>query len=399
MLKDNLYGIIEIPIIIVLLFIIDISLRYFGYIFINPNPYFLFIIFVAIRYGINYSLVAGGLSSFFMFLSLYFNVKEDFFKVAVSWEVLKIPLSMLVFGIVVGFFRDMYVQKINIQKDQISLLKNKINSLEEEVRMLKNVTTDLEHKLVLEKNGVSLLIDKLREIEYDNAEDIFNEAIDLISDFISAKSVSIYVLGENDFLRLKVRKGPQFLPNSMPLNKSTVISMAKEFGSANINVLYLTDIEYDFEYEPAMAVSIKSGKRIIGFIVVEIIDPEKMNKNTEIYLRILSDWLSSLLVASEEIENKSIVMDEYERFNKILKEVDERHKKFNIPFSVIRCSYNGNLDINLLKSIIRDTDFLFIKEKEFNIILTSSSETGLERVLKKIKEIPGIKILEAYTKK
>jgi hypothetical protein len=399
--QKKIFGFIEISLVNFLLFFIDITLRYFGYVLINPNPYFLFTLFVSIRYGINLSLYSTLTATLFTFYSIYMYNKEIFFNIVITWEVLKIPLFMLSFGVIVGFFRDMYVQQINELNDKLNLLKEKINLLEEDIRKYKNVTDDLEQKLVLEKKGVSLLVDKLKEIEYDSSEDIFNEAIDLISDFIGAKTVSIYTLSNNDFLRLKVRKGEQFLPNSFDLNKSIVLSLAKEFGSSNINVLFLTETEFEFEYEPAIAVSVKDNNEILGFIIVEIIDPEKINKNTEIYLKILSDWLSTLLAASMELSEKTKDINDLEKFHDILEKIEERRKRFRIPYSVIIAKSTKNISSETLKSFIRDTDFIFFDENTFEIriILTSSSDVGLNRVIKKINEYdPNIKILEEYTK-
>ncbi|WP_206076180.1 hypothetical protein [Marinitoga lauensis] len=246
-----------------------------------------------------------------------------------------------------------------------------------------------------------MLVEKLKDIEYNSSEDIFNETIELISEFIYAKTVSIYTLGKNNFLRLKVRKGPQFLPNSFPMDKSIVISMAKEFGSANANVLYLTEMEYDFEYEPAMAVSIKHDEEILGFIIVEIIDPEKINKNTEIYLKILASWLNTLLLAAQDLtENENKIFKPMEKFNNILEKIEERRERFKIPYSVIIAKYSNDISIDILKTFIRDTDFLFFdeKKKEFRIILTSCAEEGLKRVLNVISKYSGIKVLEAYSK-
>ncbi|MBM7558486.1 hypothetical protein [Marinitoga litoralis] len=399
--QKKIFGIIEIILINFLLFFLDINLKYFGYVLINPNPYFIFNLFVSIRYGINLSLFSGIISTILTFISIYLNSNNDFLNIIITWEVLKIPLFTLSLGVIVGFFRDMYVQQINILSDKVELLKNKINLLEEDIRKYKNVTDDLEQKLVLEKKGVSLLVDRLKEIEYDNSEDIFNEAIDLISDFISAKTVSIYTLSKNNFLRLKVRKGEQFLPNSFDLEKSVVLSLAKEFGSANTNVLFLTESEYNFEYEPAMAVSITENKNVLGFIIVEVIDPEKINKNTEIYLKILADWLSTLLYASTELTEKINTVSVIEKFNDALEKIEERRIRFKIPYSVIIAKSPHKISEENLKSFIRDTDFIFYDETsmEFRIILTLSTDVGLHRVLEKIKNYDqNIEILEAYTK-
>ncbi|SHE27411.1 hypothetical protein SAMN02745164_00048 [Marinitoga hydrogenitolerans DSM 16785] len=401
-LSKNLYKYIEIFIILTFLFVLDLTNKYFGYVFFNPNPYFIFSLFIAVRYGINLTILVGVISTLYVFLSVFFSVKNDFFNVIISWEILKIPLFIFSLGFIIGFFRDIYIQQIELQYDQIKLLKSRIDDLEDDIRKYKNITDDLEHKLILEKQGLSLLVEKLKDIEYNNSEDIFNEAIDLISEFIYAKTVSIYILNKNNFLRLKVRKGEQFLPNSFAVDKSIVISTAKEFGSATSNVLFLTETEFNFEYEPAMAVSITDNNKVLGFITVEVIDPEKINKNTETYLKILSDWLGTLLLASKELnqDNDNTMFYQMKKFNKILEKIEERFKKFKIPYSIISGTYDKKFSVEEIRSFIRDTDFLFLDEKtkEFKIILTSCSAKGLKRVKENLEKYAYINIQEAYSK-
>jgi len=178
--------------------------------------------------------------------------------------------------------------------------------------------------------------------------------------------------------------------------------MAKEFGSANVNVLYLTEMEYDFEYEPAMAVAIKSENVILGFIMVEIIDPEKINKNTETYMKILADWLSTLLLASKELSGneKEVLVYPIDEFERILVKIEERKERFKIPYSVIKLKVSDENSLVKIQSFIRDTDFAFFDEnnKKVNIILTSCSKDGLEKALKRMSGEKDFSILEAYTK-
>ncbi|AEX86202.1 hypothetical protein XO10_08990 [Marinitoga sp. 1135] len=400
--KKGYYGYIELFIIYTLILIVDIYGKYFGYAFIDPNPYFIFSLFIAIRYGINLALVSGFLSTAYLFFSLYIQAKENFTGLIVSWQILKIPLFTFSLSFIIGFFRDMYIQEIENRDERIKVLNEKVKDLENEIRKYKNVTVDLEKKLVLERKGVSLLVERLKEIDYESAEDIFNESIDLIFDFIEATTVSIYTLSKNNFLRMRVRKGPQYLPNSFDIEKSVVISMAKEFGAANVNVLYLTEMEYNFEFEPAMAVSISAGKNILGFVIIELIDPEKVNKNTETYLKILSDWLSTLLMASKELaeSDEEMFIKPYEEFEITLKYIEERRKRFEIPYSIIYFTVTQNVEIEKYRKIIRDTDFVFYdpEDKKGAIILTSCGKTGLKRVLENIEKIKSIKVLEAYSK-
>jgi hypothetical protein len=397
--RKTLYSFLELSIINLIIFILDLLFKNYGYITVNPNPYLILNLYVAIRYGTNIFFASAALSTFFYFLSLHIQYGLNVYLILFSWPVLKIPFFILSLGFLIAFFRDSYVQTINEQEEKIKILSKKIETLEDTIRKYENLTNDLQNKLLLENKGVSIFVDKLKDIEYNNPEDIFNEAVELIYDFIEAKTVSIYTLSNNDFLRLKVRKGPQILPNSFPLEKSKVLSTAKDLGFASASILYLSNVDIDFSFEPAMASKIEHMGKILGVIVIENIDPEKINKNTETYLKILSDWLSNMLYVSSELEEQ-IIKNDLEKFNFIFEKIEERFERFKIPYSFIKAKIKENSNIENIKRFIRETDFVFFDEKnsELKIVLTSCNSKGLKRVLDKLKDFKQIEIEEAYTK-
>ena len=397
--RKTLYSFLELSIINLIIFILDLLFKNYSYITVNPNPYLILNLYVAIRYGTNIFFASAALSTFFYFLSLHIQYGLNVYLILFSWPVLKIPLFILSLGFLIAFFRDNYVQTINEQEEKIKILSKKIETLEDTIRKYENLTNDLQNKLLLENKGVSIFVDKLKDIEYKYPEDIFNEAVELIYDFIEAKTVSIYTLSNNDFLRLKVRKGPQILPNSFPLEKSKVLSTAKDLGFASASILYLSNVDIDFSFEPALASKIEHTGKILGFIVIENIDPEKINKNTETYIKILSDWLSNMLYVSSELEEQ-IIKNDLEKFNFIFEKIEERFERFKIPYSFIKAKIKENSDIENIKKFIRETDFVFVDEKnsELKIVLTSCNSKGLKRVLDKLKDFKRIEIEEAYTK-
>ncbi|ONN27272.1 hypothetical protein XJ44_05705 [Thermosipho affectus] len=390
---------IEIILLNSLLFTFDIIFKYYGYVLSYPNPYCILNIYISIRHGLDMFFFSSTFSLFFYFLSLYIHYNINIFTVIFTWPVLRFPIVLLSMGFITGFFRDSYVQKINEQKTQINLLNEKIKALEKTIEKYKLLTNDLQNKLLLENKGVSLFVDRLKEIEFNNPEDIFNEAVELIYDFVSAITVSIYTLSKNNFLRLKVRKGPQILPNSFPIEKSKIISMANDLGFASVSVLYISDENVDFSMEPIMATKISQRNKTIGFVLIENMDPEKINKNTETYLKLLSDWLSNLLYVSIELEKQTITTD-IEKFKAVFEKIDERFKRFKIPYSLIEASITKDFDISKIKKYIRETDFVFYNplQNKLSILLTSCNSQGLNRVLNKIKTERKLNILEAYTK-
>lgn len=144
-----------------------------------------------------------------------------------------------------------------------------------------------------------------------------------------------------------------------------------------------------------------SGKEenLYGFLIIEDIEEAKINKNTEIYLKMLSDWLGTLIQNALNLSNEyDLVFEDIEKFNEILNELENRRKRFNIPYSVVIAKTLEKIPINELRKFIRETDFLFYDGKNLKLILTASDSNGLAVFLNRLKENKNIEILEAYSK-
>lgn len=401
--QKGIFGIFEITVIFTILFLLDLKLKYFGYVNVEPNPYLIFTIFIAIRYGIRLVLFSTALSTFYTLFSLYIFTKENFISVVFSWEILKIPIFILSFGFIVGFFRDLYVHEIYDKENEIKYLKKKNNELYQTLQKQNILIKDLENKLLLSREFSPLLIRKLKTLRFDNLENILNEAFDTIDRLLAPKSFSIYSLSKNNFLRLKLRKGESKLPNSFPIENSYLISKAMNFGFADIKSLIFEEelLNKNF-HEPLMVSAIYfSGKEenLYGFLIIEDIEEAKINKNTEIYLKMLSDWLGTLIQNALNLSNEyDLVFEDIEKFNEILNELENRRKRFNIPYSVVIAKTLEKIPINELRKFIRETDFLFYDGKNLKLILTASDSNGLAVFLNRLKENKNIEILEAYSK-
>ncbi len=389
-------AIFEIFLINFLIFLTDITFNYYGFLTSDPNPYVLFSIYVSSRYGLFPSLLVGLSSTILTIVSLFIQYGISAQQLIVSWGVLRVPFLILVISVVVGVVRDIKERKIKDLENILQLTESALKDCRNNLEKYESITDNLEKKILLEEKGIAIFTEKLRDLEVYNVEDVFNEAIELIAQFIEAQTISIYVLGKNDFLRLKVRKGPAFLPNSFPLTKSKVISNSVQKGSFSLADLYISSESFDLSYEPALSVPIKRKDKLFGFVLVEIISPEHLNRSSQMYLQVLADWLASTLDISAEL-SEVVITDDITKFLAFFQKINERFEKFGIPYSFIYGKVQNISDFEQVKRSIRETDYLFLTGNEFRIILTSCAQEGLNRVIDILRKIPDITIEEAYT--
>lgn len=401
--SKKFWNILEIITLITILFLIDIRFNYFGYIAVDPNPYLVFTILIAVRYGMRLALFSSTLSYMFTLISIYLMFKEEFFYLIFTWDVLRIPIFLLSFALIIGFFRDLYVNEINSKEMEIYSLKQKNDELSKIIEKQNVLIKNLENKLLLSREFSPLLIRKLKILKLSNLENVLNEVFDTIDKLLEPKSFSIYSISKNNFLRLKMRKGITNLPNSFPIENSYLISKAMQFGYSDIKSIILEEDFLNKNFpEPLMVASIyysNEKESLYGFLIIEDIEEPKINKNTATYLKMLADWTGTLIQNSTNISKDfDLIFEDMKKFDEILNEIENRRIRYNIPYSVIVANTDEPISILELKKFIRDTDFLFYDGRNLKIILTASDSNGLSIFLNRLKEHKKINVLEAYSK-
>jgi len=223
--------------------------------------------------------------------------------------------------------------------------------------------------------------------------------VELISNFIGAENVSIYTLDASGFLRVKVRKGEGILPNSLRPDDSIVIKYALKDGTANINVQIVTDEQGKLPVEPAIASTIKNGDNLIGIIIIEIIDPFKLNKNTETYLKVIGDWFATMLASSQSITHELEILTtnadgtiRIEYYESYFEDYKKRWDRFRMPFSLLKVRTGEVYKEEILK-IKRKMDIVFSEKNEQEVVLTFllgvCDSQGLQKVLERLKNKSG----------
>jgi hypothetical protein len=382
-------------------FIIDLFRGLFGYIHFFPNPYLLITIFTASRHSIVFGLTNSILNVLYQYISIYTNIVKNNGDLSLiySFDFAKYPIVYLVTAFIFGLLKELDTLRIKNAEQQVKDREKIIDDLKEILRRHKDAIQDLKEKLSLENKGISLLVERLREMQISKPEDIYNEGVELISNFIGAENVSIYTLDASGFLRVKVRKGEGILPNSLRPDDSIVLKYALKDGTANINVQIITDEQGKLPVEPAIASTIKNGDNLIGIIIIEIIDPFKLNKNTETYLKVIGDWFATMLASSQSITHELEILTtnadgtiRIEYYESYFEDYKKRWDRFRMPFSLLKVKTGEAHKEEILK-IKRKMDIVFSEKNEQEVVLTFllgvCDSQGLQKVLERLKNKSG----------
>jgi hypothetical protein len=166
-------------------------------------------------------------------------------------------------------------------------------------------------------------------------------------------------------------------------------------GTANINVQIITDEQGKLPVEPAIASTIKNGDNLIGIIIIEIIDPFKLNKNTETYLKVIGDWFATMLASSQSITHELEILTtnvdgtiRIEYYESYFEDYKKRWDRFRMPFSLLKVKTGEAYKEEILK-IKRKMDIVFSEKNEQEVVLTFllgvCDSQGLQKVLERLK--------------
>ncbi len=384
---------IEASVITATIFIWDVvgnHLAFYNYIF---NPYWIPVFIVSARWGV---------LSFLITILEYAAVSILSIQIqgfSVNILAFSMPLALgALFGVILALIGESLRRNIERMRYTIEEKEKIIRQQKDDIAKMKMTLERLKENIFLEGSGLSLIFQRLRELETFDTEEKISNAVDIISDIFKVKSLSIYKRNGN-FLRFVVGKGERFLPNSVHIKDSLVIKRAVEKGMATITDILLSD---DIQgYEPWLAVLIGDSTKNYGVLIVEDID--KLSESFAEYMRSIAQWFYIDLENAEKISSPGILehrkpdntwdIEYYKHSRKIFK---DRYDKFKIPFSEI-CLF---ITPSVYQSVVgefRNDDVVTILEKtkkgvKVKVLLSVCDESAKKVVIKRLTSKYGEKV-------
>lgn len=388
-----------------IIFLFDIYTKGMGFLNLNPNPYLLVVLIVALRMGTTFGVITSIASMFFSALSIYSSMGSMSF--ILHPKILMNFFILIASSILFGLIKDGYDHKVENITRRLKEREEEILMLKEELEKCRRNIKALGKRITMEKRGVSMLVSHLSSMDLVSSEDVFNEVVKFVRDFIGSDGVSIYSFSKNDFLRLKIRSGVGVLPNSFRIDDSVVVKNAMKNGVASILDMLKSDERGRIEVEPAVAARIDGKEGTMGFLVIELMNPEDINRSVLAYTKMVAGVISSLVETSMRIEEKLLErlknpdgtypMDLLEDF---MKRLDERYEDFSLPYSVVKLRISPQ-DIEKLKKVVRSTDRIFHdpSDDSYVVVLQVCNSAGLDSFIKRVKKaIPEAEIIEKRSK-
>jgi uncharacterized coiled-coil protein SlyX len=350
----------------VLFFFVDVLGKHEGFFGYSFNPYWITIFLASVWWGLDAFLLTSVEFIITLMLSFYCQ------KMPLDPFTFSTPLMIAaIFGALFGLVGEVHKRRMMRLEHELEEKNEKISKQEETIEEMHQTLERLKEDLFLEGSGLSLVFQRLRELEVSDVEEMFSRFVEVISDVFGVKSMSIYKKN-GDFLRFFVGKGRRYMPNSLKVEDSLVIKRAFKKGMALISdVLLSQEIK---GYEPWIAVLIGEPDNNDGIIVIEDID--KLSHQFVDQLHAIAQWfhanienaklITSQTVAQHRMQNGTWDMDYYEKMKKVY---SERKERFEIPYSELCLEVNEKVLESVIHEFRRDDFATIVKKYDGKVVL------------------------------
>lgn len=312
----------------------------------------------------------------------------------------ELRIFTIAMGATLGIIGESFNRQIKNLWNEIKKLELEKNDLIEGIDEMKAIITQLQSRIYFEGEGLIVLLERLRELEILDFDEMLTRAVEVVAHFFELESLSLYRSEEKRFLRFVAGIGPKKLPNALEVSQSKVIEDALENGYSTLpRVLLKKEIT---SFEPFFAVRIGEGDTLFGVLVVEDISFDKFSEVLVRYIKAVADWMyanAKIILEQEKIAQMKHrkddgTWDEAYYFKK--REVLQKRKdRFGIPFEEICLKYSPELH-NEVIGRFRKTDVLFAERQAdfvvLRVLLPVCDHDGKVRVLGRLEKIHGLEV-------
>ncbi|MEJ5257263.1 MAG: hypothetical protein WHS64_03350 [Fervidobacterium sp.] len=302
-----------------------------------------------------------------------------------------ISVSTIILGLIIGVIGEILNNRISDLKDENRKLEIEKNKLIEALENMRFALSQLQMRIYFEGEGLIVLLERLRELEILDVDEIFTRAVEIIADFFELESLHFYRI-EDNFLRYVAGVGKKQLPNAFELKHSKVVEDAINNGYSTLPKIVLR--EEISSFEPWFAVSVGEKENAFGVFIVEEISVEKFSETFVKYVSSVAGWLYAN--ARVVMEQEKIAEQNYKKEDGTWEETyylkkksvfQKRKEKFGIPYEELCIIYRKELH-EIIAKVFRKSDILYATARGEYIVLKAllpvCDEQGRKRVMERI---------------
>lgn len=317
-----------------------------GFSGVNPHPYWIVIVPIAVRYGFKGGLWAGFLSGLTMIAMMRLNLPDISLSEFMEIRHFSQPILFITAGIVIGEIREAQKRRFQDLKTEFNDISAAFENLSERYETLENAKQEIDTRIISQEHTLSTLYEAAQALKSLNEEEIYPAVLNLLKDFIAVEACSIYKLSDNK-LQLVTSSGDMkgTRPQEAPTDEGIMGHAILSGETVSINTL-ISSKEFSDQKVLDIIISaplVNSENEIMGILNIEEISFVKFNPQTIRMTSLIADWCSAAIVNArtyKDTKDKNI-SDEvtgfytYRYFQERFREEFQRARRYELYLSLL----------------------------------------------------------------
>lgn len=354
------------------------------YFSLNPHPILFLCIFIGTRYGLKIALMSAFLSTLF-YIKAFSDLHNSLALLLIYFENYKYILLFFWSAVIFGNLKDNQGSKIELLTGHIHILEKQYKDLEKSYNVSVRIQNEMKKQIINSDESILHLYEIAEKLNTLEVEEIYTEALGILSKYLKADNISIYTYDErSDFLRLKVKLGEYSFENRSSKVKeheglSKVISEKRAVRWSEIQEKY-----------PLMSAPLIKDDKVIGVINIENMEFERISEYAFQLFKIIIDWINDAISKACFVDNlredkyfSETTLLKFEFFNKRLAEEERRKNDFNLEYVYFKYEVNGlalkELYQDVVSKVFRSVDIVGYEpeRKTLHVLLPATSSGSL----------------------
>ncbi|MCI0512998.1 GAF domain-containing protein [candidate division KSB1 bacterium] len=306
-----------------------------GFIHVNPHPYWLVILPIAVKYELKEALAASFFSSIVYLVFVRIAIPDLPWAQLFQFTLFKPVLLFVFIGGLIGQIQAAQHAKLQKELAEKQELEQKFTRFKAEYEDLKHWNKELSERVAKQSYTVSTLYKMARKLNVFEKKKLFHASLELVQTIIGAEKCSIYAV-EKDQLVLQTQLGWQSGDESRYLKNVTSDVVRQAMTNRKVVALnMLSEEEFENDHALIMAAPITCGpeQRICGIINIEAMPFLKFNLESIRQLEVIADWVSHSLTLSQEIKKVGAAPKTSAQFDQYVKANFKGVFQFGTPVS------------------------------------------------------------------
>lgn len=378
---------------------------------VEPHPFWVIVVLVAVQYGTSEGVLAAILSSVVLLLG---NMPEHVLNqdmYAYLYEVFHLPVLWMMSAVVVGELRRRHVRERDYLRRELTEAKNREMVIAESYSKVKTLKERLELKIASQLRASVHTYRAARAIEKTHPTDVLHGVEELVRSVMNPEKFSVYLLG-NGSLNSTITYGWKEGDNFQQQFTSTDSLYKEVVGSQHVLCIANRDHQRILNDQGILAgplVDTETGE-ISGMLKIEKTGFMDLNLSTIETFHAICEWVGMALVNAHKYQdakqgsmvNPDHNMMTYGYFRRYTDYISALGKRvgFAVNMIVVQLVNAEKLSSEqrvkaartiseAVKVALRNVDMAFDYQKdgaEFSIVLPATNRAGAKIVLTKLEE-------------